>query len=112
MLCMAASTLRTRAGGEWHVIDFKTDRIGAGGEGERATAYLTQLGVYAGAIEAATGRRPKAGLMFLRPGTLYWAENADIDAALRETRRRINGGELSLGESDEVGEFSDEPLIL
>ena len=32
------------AGGQWHVVDFKTDRVDQGGEGERASAYLTQLG--------------------------------------------------------------------
>ena len=49
--------------------------------------------------------------MFLRTGTLYWAENADIGAALRETRERIDGGEVSVGESDDTGESSDEPVI-
>ena len=103
--------LAYQAGGKWHVVDFKTDRVEQGGEGERASAYLTQLGVYAGAIEAATGHRPKTGLMFLRTGTLYWAENADIGAALRETRERIDGGEVSVGEDDAAGEFADEPVI-
>ena len=104
--------LAYEAGGQWHVVDFKTDRVEQGGEGERASAYLTQLGVYAGAIEAATGHRPKTGLMFLRLGTLYWTDDADISAAMLTTRERIDGGKVSVGESDEAGELSDEPLIL
>ena len=103
--------LAYEAGGQWHVVDFKTDRVEQGGEGERASAYLTQLGVYAGAIEAATGHRPKTGLMFLRTGTLYWADDADISAAMLTTRERIDGGEVSVGESDDTGESSDEPVI-
>ena len=102
--------LTYEANGEWHVVDFKTDRVEKGREGERAKAYLTQLGVYAGAIEAATGQRPKSGLMFLRTGTLHWAEQAAIDAALKETRSRIDAGEIALDEIDESGEFADEPL--
>lgn len=97
-------------GDEWHVMDFKTDRVEKGREGERAAEYLTQLGVYAGAIEAATRRRPRTGLMFLRTGTLHWVSESDIDAALDVTRQRIDGGEIALGETDETAEFADEPL--
>ncbi len=103
--------LAYEAGGEWRVVDFKTDRVEEGGEAERAAAYLTQLGVYAGAIEAATGRRPAAGLLFLRTGKLWWATGAEIEDALRETRGRIDAGDVSVGESDENGEFADEALI-
>lgn len=99
-------------GGEWNVVDFKTDRVEKGRERERAAAYLTQLGVYAGAIEAATGQRPRAGLMFLRTGTLYWVDRRDMEAALTTTRLRIDGGEVALAETDETGEFADEPLIV
>ena len=104
--------LAYEASGQWHVVDFKTDRVEQGGEGERATAYLTQLGVYAGAIEAATGQRPNAGLIFLRTGTLYWADDSDIDASLAVTRSRIDSGEVSVGESDDVGELSDESVVV
>ncbi len=98
--------------GEWHVVDFKTDRVEKGREADRATAYLTQLGVYAGALEAATGRRPKAGLMFLRMRTLHWVSESDISAALRETRKKIDGGEIALAETDANGEFADELLYV
>ena len=70
----------------------------------------TQLGVYAGALEAATGRRPKAGLMFLRTRALYWVSESDIGAALSETRKKIDRGEVALAETDANGEFADEPL--
>ncbi|MYD35496.1 MAG: AAA family ATPase [Dehalococcoidia bacterium] len=98
--------------GEWHVVDFKTDRVEKGREAEHAETYLTQLGVYAGAIEAATGHRPKAGLMFLRTGTLHWAEPDEIDAALSGTRQKIDSGEIALTETDETGEFADEQLSI
>ncbi len=96
--------------GQWYVVDFKTDRVEKGREAERAAAYLTQLGVYAGAIEAATQQRPKTGLMFLRTGTLHWVSESDIELALAATRRRIDDGELSLDEIDGAAEFVDEPL--
>lgn len=97
--------------GTWHVVDFKTDRVEKGREAERAAAYLTQLGVYAGAIEAATGRRPGTGLMFLRTRTLYWVEPDEIDAALSSARQKIDGGEIALDEIDESGKFADEALM-
>ena len=102
--------LAYEAGGEWRVVDFKTDRVEKGREVERAASYLTQLGVYAGAIEAATGKRPRAGLMFLRTGILHWVSESDIHAALDVTRNRIDAGEVTLVETDETAEFADEPL--
>ncbi len=94
--------------GRWHVIDFKTDRVENGGEKQKAATYLTQLGVYAGAIEAATGQRPAAGIMFLRTGAIHWADEAEINAAMAETRRRIDKGELILSQTDEDEEFADD----
>ena len=98
--------------GAWHVVDFKTDRVENGKEADRASAYLTQLGVYAGAIETATGPRPRMGLMFLRTRTLYWVSESDINTALSATRQKIDDGEIALGETDMTGEFADEPLIV
>ena len=106
-----AIDLAYQTNGEWHVVDFKTDRVEKGREAEHAETYLTQLGVYAGAIEAATNNRPKTGLMFLRTGTLHWAEPDEIDAALSGTRQKIDGGEIALEEIDESGEFADETLL-
>lgn len=98
--------------GVWYVVDFKTDRVEKGREGERSEAYLTQLGVYAGAIEAATGRRPQAGLMFLRTGTVHWVDQSDIEKALEATRQRIDRGEVAFRETDENAEFADELLTV
>jgi hypothetical protein len=92
------------------VVDFKTDRVEKGKEADLATAYLAQLGIYVGAIEAATEQRPSAGLMFLRTGTLHWVSESDINAALDITRGRIDEGGIALGETDETAEFADEPL--
>lgn len=100
--------LAYETGGQWHVVDFKTDRVPNGKEADRASAYLTQLGVYAGAIESAVGHRPRTGLMFLRTGTLHWVSEQDIDAALGMTRGRIDNSDITLGEIDETGEFADE----
>ena len=96
----------------WHVVDFKTDHVEKGREADHATTYLAQLGVYAGAIEAATEQRPRAGLMFLRTGTLHWVSESDIDVALRATKQRIDVGKTAHAETDEAGEFADEPLIV
>ena len=94
------------------MVDFKTDRVEKGREADHATAYLAQLGIYVGAIEAATGQSPRAGLMFLRTGTLHWVSKSEIDAALDITRGRIDEGGIALGETDETTEFADEPLIV
>ncbi len=91
--------LAYQTAGQWYVVDFKTDRVVAGRESERASAYLTQLGLYAGAVEEATGQRPDAGLLFLRTGKLYWADDAEIGDALLEIRRRINSGDVSIDET-------------
>jgi hypothetical protein len=81
---------RTRAG--WRVVDFKTDHVSDAGIEEVTRPYLVQIGLYARAIEAATGARPTAGLLFLRDGRWYEPPWDDVEAALAEARARIDGG--------------------
>ena len=80
--------------GEWRVIDFKSDRTDGKRDSELAAPYLTQLGLYAGAIAAATGKTSEAGLFFLRTGKHYWPGRQAIEESLRETRRRLSDGDL------------------
>jgi len=81
-----------RDGPRWRVVDYKTDRISAGKAREAARPYLVQIGLYASALEAATGVRPAAGLFFLRDGHWYEPPRADIEAAMTEVRARIDAG--------------------
>ena len=54
--------------GELHIVDYKTDAVGAATASGRAQEYAPQLALYAIALERAFGARPKiAWLHFLRP---------------------------------------------
>ena len=46
--------------------------------------------------------------MFLRTGAIHWADEAEINAAMAETRRRIDKGELTSSQTDEDEEFADD----
>ncbi len=75
-----ASTLRTQirgfidclyrdAAGDWHVVDYKTNRTTAEGVSEVAARYEMQMLLYALAAEQAIGIAPSSlTLCFLRPG--------------------------------------------
>lgn len=86
------------SGTGWRVVDFKTDRVpepGLEAEVEAAAqSYLVQIGLYARAIEAATGRRPEAGLLYLRTGRWYEPPWGAVEAAMASARRRIDRGLL------------------
>jgi ATP-dependent helicase/nuclease subunit A len=68
--------------GRWHVLDYKTNRVSAGGVAAAAAAYEMQLGVYALAVEQILGEPPgRLSIHFLRPSLEHdfiW------DAAMRE----------------------------
>ena len=61
---------------------------------EAAAPYLSQLGLYAGALARATGRVPTASLAFLRTGEHYTPPRADLETALAGARAAIDGGAL------------------
>ena len=91
--------------GEWRIIDFKTDQVHGGALDEAAAPYLPQLALYASALERATGRRPEAGLLFLRTGDCYAPAARELDEALAEARARIDGGQaLETPASSELDE--------
>jgi ATP-dependent exoDNAse (exonuclease V) beta subunit len=79
-------------GARWRVVDLKTDRVSAGIVEDIARPYLVQIGLYARALEAATGVRPSAGLLFL--GTGIWHEPSwdAIEAAMADARSSIDAG--------------------
>ncbi|MFA7297595.1 MAG: UvrD-helicase domain-containing protein [Dehalococcoidia bacterium] len=81
-----------RQGDEWHIVDFKTDDLRGRSPEEVGAPYLSQLGLYAGALERATGRVPTASLAFLRTGQRYTPSRADLAAALVATRAEIDDG--------------------
>ncbi|MEX2373272.1 MAG: PD-(D/E)XK nuclease family protein, partial [Dehalococcoidia bacterium] len=93
-------------GGRWRVIDFKTDRVQPGGERAAAQGYLVQIGLYARALEAATGQRPAAGLLFLRTGTLHEPSWDEMDAALAAARVAVDAG-MTLDAAPEYPEYPE-----
>ena len=61
-----AAVLRERGATGPVIVDYKTDTVGdAGALAERATYYKPQLDAYVRALEAATGERARAELVFL-----------------------------------------------
>jgi ATP-dependent exoDNAse (exonuclease V) beta subunit len=75
------------ARGNWHVLDFKTNRVGESGVAPLAAAYEMQMLVYGLATEQILGMPPASlTLHFLRTG----AEHAFAwDAAARERAVRL-----------------------
>jgi ATP-dependent exoDNAse (exonuclease V) beta subunit len=80
-------------GGRWHVLDFKTNKIGDGGVAAVASAYEMQMYVYALAIEQIL-KSPPASLIlhFLRTGdefTFEWndAARARVEQMVSEAMR-------------------------
>ncbi len=51
--------------GRWVVVDYKTDRVQAGGEREAAQKYRLQLAIYAKALNAITGMPVKESVIYL-----------------------------------------------
>lgn len=89
-----------RQGEAWHIVDFKTDDLRGRTAAEVAAPYLSQLGLYAGALERATGSVPTASLAFLRTGERYTPPRADLAAALNAARAEIDGGALRAVDPD------------
>ncbi len=75
-LCGFIDRLWQDAAGDWHVLDFKTNRVTAGDVASTAARYEMQMFVYALAVEQIFGRAPKSlTLHFLRTGneqTFTW----------------------------------------
>lgn len=60
------------AGGEWHVLDFKTNQVSPGNLDSTAAKYEMQMLVYALAVEQIFGSAPRSlTLYFLRTGQEY-----------------------------------------
>ena len=97
--------LAYESGDAWRIIDFKTDDVRGGALVEAAAPYLPQLALYAAALERATGRRPEAGLLFLRTGDCYAPSYRELDEALAAARARIDAGQaLETPASSELDE--------
>ncbi|MGE3856490.1 MAG: UvrD-helicase domain-containing protein [Dehalococcoidia bacterium] len=96
------------AQGAWCVVDFKTDRVTPGREVQAAAPYLVQIGLYARALQAATGAFPRLGLLFLRTGVFHEPSPAELDAALARAREEIDAGlRLDPGLPDYLGADED-----
>ncbi len=80
------------AGGGWHILDFKTDRLEGKTAAEVAEPYLAQLGLYGLALERATGERPALELFLLRTGAIHECSWDEVLPAIDAARRRIDRG--------------------
>jgi ATP-dependent helicase/nuclease subunit A len=65
-----------RAGGEWWIDDYKTDRR------VRPERYHVQLGLYRHAVAGALGAVPRARLVYLRSRRVVELDPSELDAAL------------------------------
>jgi len=65
--------------GDWHVLDFKTNRVTAENVGSTAAKYERQMFLYSLAVEQIFGQAPKSAVLhFLRGGLEQsFAWNAD-----------------------------------
>ncbi|MBN1202991.1 MAG: UvrD-helicase domain-containing protein [Anaerolineae bacterium] len=83
--------------GQWHVLDYKTAPVSAGGAYHNAKRYYLQVGVYAAAVEARVGQTPDAHLYYIHPGRLVYVKPDCWQPALAqlddELRRGMDGGE-------------------
>ena len=95
------------SGGRWNLIDFKTDDISGRPLPEAAGPYLSQLALYASALEMATGQRPAASLLFLGAGEAHTPSAEDLEQALASARARIETGQAL--ETSPSAELEDEP---
>ncbi|MEX2031703.1 MAG: PD-(D/E)XK nuclease family protein, partial [Dehalococcoidia bacterium] len=98
------------AAGHWHVVDFKTDRIGDGGAAAVAARYTVQVGLYGRALEAATGVRPALGLLFLRTGELVTPGEREVDQALATARERVDAAALVDTDEPEYAEILEDAV--
>jgi ATP-dependent helicase/nuclease subunit A len=71
------------AGGKWHILDYKTNRIGAADVTSVARAYELQMLLYALAVEQSVGEPPASLILsFLEPGIEHEiVYSADVKAA-------------------------------
>ncbi len=96
-------------GGNWHLVDYKTNNLSAADCPRAAERYEMQLYVYAMAVERTIGRAPvELVLHFLRPGVEHvvaWDDQARrrgmemIDAAMA----RVQGSGFGGQESESLG---------
>ncbi|MCH2115032.1 MAG: UvrD-helicase domain-containing protein [Pirellulales bacterium] len=71
------------AAGSWHVVDYKSNQVSAGGVPVAAERYALQIFAYSLACEAALGVAPVESILyFLRPGAEF---DFSWDAAQRST---------------------------
>lgn len=69
-------------GGQWAVLDYKTDDVAADFAQVHSRRYVGQVGVYAAAVEQLTGQAPRVFLHYIRPGVTVVVREADWRAAL------------------------------
>ncbi|MGI9430530.1 MAG: PD-(D/E)XK nuclease family protein, partial [Bythopirellula sp.] len=70
--------------GGWHLLDYKSNQVDAGGVAQLAADYALQMYVYRLACQRALGQSPsECVLYFLRPGEqhrLAWDDAAELEA--------------------------------
>ncbi len=96
------------AGGDWHVVDYKSDRLAAADVGARAARYELQMMMYAAAAAGHLGQNvADATVYFLRPGRGH--SFAVGGAALAGLARRLGELAKNLTRSRRTGRFARRP---
>ena len=87
--------LLQRGDGEWVIIDYKTDRVAAGGFATHAKRYRMQLALYAAAAreQLRLARPPLAFVHYIRGNQMIELASEDCQRELDELEKRI--GELA-----------------
>ena len=81
--------------GEWHIVDYKSDRIGAAGPAGHVKRYELQMLLYAAAAGRHFGQAPaRASLYFLRPAAAEPIELSPAALAEAEDRAAALAGQL------------------
>jgi len=87
------------ARGQWHIVDYKSDRVGDEGLAAHAERYELQMGVYAAAVSARFDEPPAtASLHFLRSGAVHeFAFDRPTIDAVRSRVANLGGKLIAAG---------------
>jgi hypothetical protein len=76
-------------GGQWVVLDYKTDDVATDFVFGHSRRYEGQIGVYAAAVEQLTGQAPRVFLHYIRPGVTVAVRQADWRVALERLESEL-----------------------
>ena len=75
---------------QWHIMDYKTNRVDFYGVESYSLRYRYQMGAYAKAVEQQTGQIPVVCLHYLHPNRLYRLPEYEWQDAMEDLDTEIN----------------------